>query len=252
MQDEQAELGVGFAEELHDEAEQAVEAEKQGEHGPVRPPAWGGPGPGQTPERPEDEEEQDPLESGLVELGGMAGLGAAVREDHAPGHGGDAAKQLAVDEVAQPAEKKTDRRGDHVQVGGLPEVEAGAAAVKEAGHQRAQAAAVETHAARPDGRDLQRMGQVVARVVEEHVAQAAAEHHPEDQGQVEVVELGQQAGELELPGLQGHQPVGGEEAEHVHQAVPADLQRPQGKDHRVDGRIGQHGSALRLTGDRAV
>ena len=182
----------------------------------------------------------------------MAGQGAAVGKDHAPGDGGRPAVQFTVDEVAHPAEEQAHRRGHHIEVGSLPEIETGAAAVEKTGHKRSQAAAMKTHAARPGGRDLQRVGQVVCRIVEEHVPQPAAEHHSDDQGQVEVVEPLPQALAAELAGLQGYQLVGGEEAEHVHQPVPADLERPQGEDHRVDGRIGQHGCFPWFTGGRAV
>ena len=45
------------------------------------------------------------------------------------------------------------------------------------------------HAALPDGEDLERMGRVVPRLVEQHVAQPAAEDHAEHGEENEVVEL---------------------------------------------------------------
>ena len=55
--------------------------------------------------------------------------------------------------------------------------------------QHAEEAAVERHAALPDREDLQRMREVVARLVEQHVAQAPAEDHADDAAEQQVVEL---------------------------------------------------------------
>ena len=57
------------------------------------------------------------------------------------------------------------------------------------GEHHAEQPAVERHAALPDGEDLERMREVVARLVEQHVAQPPAEDHAEHGEEYEVVEL---------------------------------------------------------------
>ncbi len=44
-------------------------------------------------------------------------------------------------------------------------------------HQHAEEAAVERHAAFPDGQDFQRMGGVVGRLIKQHLAQSPARYH---------------------------------------------------------------------------
>src|SRR5512136_1287059 len=52
------------------------------------------------PQGPEDHKKEDPLEEGLIELGGVAkGSRHVEREVHAPGNVGCPAPELAVDEV---------------------------------------------------------------------------------------------------------------------------------------------------------
>ena len=55
--------------------------------------------------------------------------------------------------------------------------------------QHAEEAAVEAHAALPQLEDLERMREVVARLVEQHVAQAPAEDHAEHAVEQHVVDV---------------------------------------------------------------
>ena len=69
-------------------------------------------GPGSTAaahQHLQQDEQHHALQPGLVELARMARLRPAIREDHAPGHVGDPAPQLAIDEIGQPAEAQADR-----------------------------------------------------------------------------------------------------------------------------------------------
>jgi len=105
----------------------------------------------------------------------------------------------------------------------------------------AEEAAVERHAALPDREDLERMLQEVGALVEDDVAQAAAEDHPEDAVEEQVVEViardrraaGGDAARAEPP----------ERAERgeVHEAVPADRQRADREGDRIEIGMYEHG-----------
>jgi hypothetical protein len=59
----------------------------------------------------------------------------------------------------------------------------------DAGHNHAQETAVEGHAAVPHLHDVEWMGEIVQRIVEQHIAKAAANHHAQHRPQEEVVDL---------------------------------------------------------------
>src|SRR5262249_39125500 len=132
-----------------------------------------------TLQRVEEAEQHDAFEKAFVELARMARLAVAVREDHGPGHVGRAAVELTVDEVGDAAEEEPDghRADDEVAEG--EHADAAAQREKNDGGDDPERAAVERHAAVPDIEDLDWVEEVVARLVEEHVAEAAAEHHAE-------------------------------------------------------------------------
>src|SRR5258706_6028428 len=90
---ERAEEGVGLARELGEEAEYSVADEEERRDLAARPRLGGKP--------PEEAEERQALAGELVELRGMPRRIARAAEHHSPGHVGDAAPELAVDEVAQ-------------------------------------------------------------------------------------------------------------------------------------------------------
>ena len=100
----------------------------------------------------------------------MARQVARAAEHHAPGRIGDAAPELAVDEIAQPAGGEADGHQRRDVIHQVPPVDA--LSVSDEGHRRqhAEKTAVEGHAALPDGEDLERVGEVVTRFVEEDVA----------------------------------------------------------------------------------
>ena len=64
-----------------------------------------------APEKHHQPEHQT-LKAGFIKLAWMAWLPVTVRKDHGPGHIGDTALKLAIDEVRQPSQKQPDR-GHH-------------------------------------------------------------------------------------------------------------------------------------------
>ena len=118
----------------------------------------------------------------------MARRAVGAREHHRPRDIGYPAGQLGVDEVAEPA------GGDPGGMSGARKsirhvVNAMAAGGDRHGSHHAQQPAMEGHAALPDGEDLERMRSVIARLVKQHVAEAAAEDDSEHHEKQQVVEL---------------------------------------------------------------
>jgi hypothetical protein len=99
---------------------------------------------------------------------------------------------------------------------------------------------MEAHAALPDGKDFQRIGQVVARLVEQHLAQPAADDDPEHAVEQQVVELldRQQAGARANPVAAEQDKLN--ESDEIHQTVPAHRQRAERKGDRVELGVQKH------------
>src|SRR5207253_6200054 len=158
-----------LAEELHETAAGPVARDKRPAQRPRR--AW------TSSQRPQHPEEQEAFEQGLVELGGVPAERAAAGavEDHAPGHVGDAPIQLAVDEVADAPQSQPDRDSRGGQVGDAVERIPFAPAEGANGDDDAKQSSVEGHPPFPDRQELRRMFEVVGQVIEEDVAETAAE-----------------------------------------------------------------------------
>jgi hypothetical protein len=140
--------------------------------------------------------------------------------------------QLAIDEVGDAPEEQADRHHRRRPVPEEERVQLVAAREDEGGDDHAQRPAMEAHAALPDHQRLERMEQVVAGPVEQHVAKPATEDdaqgHP---GHVVIHLLG---GAGARPGL--YQPARDAPAQHdagdIGQGVPAD---GEGTDLQRDG-----------------
>ena len=107
--------------------------------------------------------------------------------------------------------------------------------------QYAEKAAVETHAAFPDGKDFQRMGKIVGRFVKQHLPETAAENHAKYAVKQQIVELFRaDRGQV----LANTEPAEGDElaeSDQVHQAIPMHGEWAEGKSNRVELRVEQHG-----------
>jgi hypothetical protein len=101
---------------------------------------------------------------------------------------------------------------------------------------------MEGHAALPHGEDFQRMRQVVARLVEQHLAQPAAEDHAEHAIEQQVVDILRvhAVPRLRLRAALA-QPEKGKKAGEIHQPVPAHGQRADGNGDRIELGVDQHG-----------
>ena len=100
---------------------------------------------------------------------------------------------------------------------------------------------MEGHAALPDAQQRERVAEHACQVVEQHIAQPAAQDHPErDVGrQIAHLLLGERRiGPARARVAQGP---AAQDADQVSEAVPVDGERPQLQGDGVDGGVGQHG-----------
>src|SRR5690606_3443811 len=189
-------------------------------------------------ERPQDDEEHEPLEQRFVELRRMAPDAADVE---APGHVGRLAPQLAVDEVADTPEAEPGRHERCQEIAHLEKAAPDAPAEQPDGDDDAEQAAVERHAAFPDTKHVQRIGEQPVPGVNEAVAEPAAHDHADHRVENEVVHLCGADRGMGTRGASTGQPPAEHEPDHVHQPVPPELQRPDREDDRIDVGVWQHG-----------
>src|SRR5690606_27123784 len=109
--EDEAQMGVGFAEVLDQDPAQAV-ADQENAREKTRPPSHRR----EMEQQAEQHEEQQAFEGRFIELARMARQRAARGEDDAPGQVGRATKKLAIDEIGDAAKKQSDGRdtGDAV------------------------------------------------------------------------------------------------------------------------------------------
>lgn len=142
VQEDEPKLGIRLAKEFGNKPATAVAAEKEGEQGAVRPLSVVG-NPRLGLQAPQKYKEQYAFEERLVELRGMPGQWPAIGKNHTPRAGGDAAEQLAVDEIAQTTKKKADGHGDDEQIRCPPKINAVTAAIPVSQEEGPNTAAVE-------------------------------------------------------------------------------------------------------------
>src|SRR5579875_2583494 len=199
------------------------------------------------PQEEKHEEEHGPFEERLVDLARMTGLRPPARKDHAPGQIGGTAEQLAIHEIGQAAEEEADRHGAADGVADHEEREAIAPAEEEQRQHDAEQAPVERHAAMPEGEDLAGMGEIIARLIEEHIADASPEDDAEGAPEHEVVHLRRGHGLGRRRRDPPHMPPAEENAGDIGERVPADRKRPDAEGNRIEiGEMQSHGRARRV------
>ena len=107
-------MRVGLAGKFDEETDRTVADQIKGQEVPLKGP--------HSTQSPEDKEEEDALEEGLVKLRRMTQLpGGVSREVHSPGKRGHPSIKLPVDEVSDTSESITQGNGRAEEVGKLPE-----------------------------------------------------------------------------------------------------------------------------------
>ena len=226
-------MGIGFTEDLaHDAGYAIAGAEYAGEQAGAAAAVC------EFPDRHDQQSQQHAFEEGLVELAGMARQRPAAREHHGPRHVADAAPQFAVDEVGEAAKEETGRRDDRHQVRQHEGIGLVADRKGQDRHDDAQQAAMERHAASPEGEGGQRVREVEARLVEQDVAQTSAQDDAQRRPQEKVVDLHRRQDLGRLLADTAHHPPTDHEACNIRQGVPADGEGPELDQNRVDLGIG--------------
>ena len=187
----------------------------------------------------------------------MAQHVATCGETHCPGQvrGGRATPQLPVDEVPDPPGSESDGNGGDEEVGDLQERPGPPPGEERHSQDHADGTTVEAHSAVPDLEDIQRMGHVVAELVEQHIPEPPSQDHASDAVEQQVLDIGgnprgrfrdRREGLVTKP--QPHQPVGHGERQQVHDGVPVDPHGPDGDCHGVHVREGKlqdrHGTSF--------
>src|SRR5574341_363750 len=173
----EANLGVRLAEELRENPECSVQNEKEREENAPSSDA--------VPDQPKNEKKRHPFEQELIQLRGVSGMGPSSGEDHAPRRIRNAAIELSVNEVAEPAQAQADGRGGYDEIGRCPGVGLELPAAPQARDHAADESAVEGHPALPDCEDVPRPLEVFPEIVEEHVTQPGADDKAENKIRIE-------------------------------------------------------------------
>src|SRR6516225_288741 len=108
----------------------------------------------------------------------MARQRAGARKNHRPGYIGWTAPKFRLDEIGDATEEQTDWNGGATDIGNGSDSDLIALPEQKERDRRPGEAAVKRHAAFPDRGDFQRMRQIKAEIIEEHIADPAAEDHP--------------------------------------------------------------------------
>ena len=155
-----------------------------------------------------------------------AGLRGLARKHHAPGQVRRTPPQLGVDEVGDPPQTQPDRGGDRKRIGKPERRDRIPAREHPGGQHHAQEPAVKRHAALPDAHDLDRVGEVVVRLVEQDEPQPPANDHADDDPGQQFLDLlgrhrGAVAPERRPPHQRHHDPPAGQQTDQIGQRIPA-------------------------------
>src|SRR5207237_1307030 len=125
--------------------------------------------------------------------------------------------------IAEPAGGEPERAQRRDEIGDVEPSPSALPRVKPQADQYAKKAAVETHSALPHLEDLERMNQVIERLVEEHVAEPAAEDHAEHAVEQHVIDVARMPARQQiLSRAFAAEDDEQNESDEVHETVPAD------------------------------
>ena len=168
----------------------------------------------------------------------MAGDVTAGREDDRPGDVGLLPPQLAVHEIGEPSEEQAERHAAGDIIVDSKPVEAVLAGQPQDSEAGPDDAAMERHAAVPQLEDLNGVQPIIFGPVEEHIAQSPAEDDPERRVEHQVV--GVAAGHRRAGAVDQLQqiPPADQDSGEVSEGIPAQAERADREDDRMDVEIG--------------
>src|SRR5260370_32750302 len=103
----------------------------------------------------------------------MARQTVGPREDHRPGNVGRAAPKFGANEIGDAAEKDANRRDERAEVEHRQRLRAIAPGEEEGSEECADEPTVKGHAAFPNFEDLDGVGEIILRIVEQYVAESS-------------------------------------------------------------------------------
>ena len=159
-------------------------------------------------------------------------------EVHAYGAGGNSAVELAVDEVAQPAEGVAQRDGRYKKVGSFPEADSAFTAIDKRPQDHADQTTVVGHSrytnkAQPIGKlereyDFKGVAEVIGKVIKNNIAEPGADNKAQNHGCSQVADLVPGNVEALFPfNPEQGQRVDDGKGHHIHQAVISQFEGAQ-------------------------
>lgn len=226
--EEVADLYVGKAHELDEDAEDAVEREEGAQEEPTRTR-----GVRLARQGEEHEEDDETLKERLVELRGMV-HDARPREIDTDGQGRGCAVQFAIHEVRAAPEEKAKGNAARDEVGQGEKRNVVDERVYDARDHDADEPTVEGHPPVTEGEDFHRVGEVITVTVEKAVAEPRADDDAEGAIAHEDEDVIAGEAKLPVPGVEIHDEAGEDEAHDVGNSVPPHGKRTDGDDNRID------------------
>ena len=147
-------------------------------------------------------------------------IARGAAKDHTPGQIGRLAPQLAVDEIGTTAQAQRQRSTDHSKVGDGPGVELIHAAHDDAAQDAAHQAAMEAHTSLVGGKDLERVGPIVAIAIKDDIKQARADDEAKDRADHDTRQVINRNVEAPTALRAVHNNRREQSADHVGQTIP--------------------------------
>ncbi len=178
--------GIGLAEELGEDARRRIAEEEAAGQRPGAQAQFVDP-----PQQEHDEQQDEAFESGFVELARMARLPARHGERPSPRarRSGRRPTSSPLMKLAMRPKNRPDRHRAAIRSPTPKKLSLLRQREQRRSRDHAEQPAMERHAAMPERQDLERMVQIVARLVEQHIAEPAAQHDAEGRPDQEIVDL---------------------------------------------------------------
>src|SRR6056300_1463255 len=155
--------------------------------------------------------------------------------DHeAPRHVGRLAPEFTVDKVSDTPKAKSQRYDGRDKVRHAPHRMAEFLAVEPQGDEHAREAALEGHASFGDLEQVERIGKQLLRPVDERIAEAPPNNDAQHAVENQVIDLLAGHRRIGAAAPAPGQPPGKQEANDIHQAVPAYFQKSDREDNGID------------------
>ena len=158
----------------------------------------------------------------------------------APGHVRGLAPELAVDEVADAPGHEPNARQGRPEIKDIGDVAPLADGEDRNRHEHPEEPAVKGHAALPDLERIPRIVLPVAQAVEQHIADAPSQDHPEHGVKDEIIDIARLPRRPRAGGAQARKPPPRRESDEVHDPVPMHLDWADFEGNGINGVVFEH------------